>query len=78
MEEELDGIVCAFGAGLWNIDPVAPVVFGSGTNVTAVYIMRFPGAAIGWGFKHEDLCSWRGKGRSIKVENYVELCFCRQ
>ena len=52
VRKELDGLGCAFGAGLWNVYPVALVVFGSGTNVPAVYIMRFPGAAISWVFKH--------------------------
>ena len=75
--EELDGLGCAFGAGLWNVEPVASVVFGSGTDVPAVYTMLCPGTAIVWGFKHEDSCSWGGKGRSIKVENAVELCFYR-
>ena len=78
LRKELDSLGCAFGAGLWNVDLVASVVFGSGAHVQAVYTMRCPGAAIGWGFKHKDSCSWGGKGRSIKVENAVELCFCRQ
>ena len=78
VREDLEGLGCAFGAGIWNVYPVALVVFGSSTNVPAVYTMRCPGAAIGWGFKHEDSCSWGGKGHSIKVENAVELCFCQK
>ena len=62
VREELNGLGCAFGAGLLNLYPVASVVFGSGTDVPAIYTMRCPGAAIGWGFKHEDSCSWGGKG----------------
>ena len=73
MREELNGIGCAFGAGLWNVDLVASVLFGSGTDVPDIYTMRCPGAAIGWVFKHEDSCSWGGKGISIKFENAVEL-----
>ena len=46
---KLDGLGCAFGTGLWNVEPVALVVFGSRTDVPAVYTMRCPGAAIGWG-----------------------------
>ena len=52
VREELYSLVCAFGAGLWNVDLVALVVFGSGTDIPAVYTMRCPGAAISWGFKH--------------------------
>ena len=77
VREELDGLGCTFGVGLWNVDPVALVVFRRGTNVPAVYTMWFPGAAIGWGFKHGDSCSWGGKGCSVKVENSVDLCFYR-
>ena len=76
VREELDGLGCAFCAGIWNVDPAASVVFRSGTDVPAVYTMRCPGAAIDWGFKHEDLCSLGGKGRLIKVKNSVDLCFC--
>ena len=75
VQKELDGIGCAFEAGLWNVYPVASVVFWSGNDVPDVYTMRFPGAVIGRGFKHKDSCSWGGKERSIKVENPVELCF---
>ena len=78
VREELNGLGCAFGEGLWNVDPETSVVFGSSTNVPAIYTMRCPGAAIGWGFKHEDSCSWGDKGSLIKVENAVELCFCQQ
>ena len=62
VQEKMDGFGCAFGAGLWNVDPVASLVFGSGTDVPAVYTMPCPSAAIGWGFKHVDLCSWGGQG----------------
>ena len=75
VQEELDGLGCVFGAGIWNLVLVASVMFRSGTDVPAVYTMRCPGAVIGWGFKHEDSCYFGGKGRSIKVENAVELCF---
>ena len=78
MRKELNGLGCVFGAGHWNIDLVALVLLGSSTNVPAVYTMKCLGVAIGWGFKHKDLCSWRSKGRSIKVENAVDLCFCQQ
>ena len=44
---KLDSLGCAFGAVLWNVDPVASVVFGSEPYVPAVYTMRFPGVAIG-------------------------------
>ena len=36
VREEMDVLGCEFGAGLWNVDPVASVVFGSGTYVPAV------------------------------------------
>ena len=78
VREELGCLGCAFGVGVWNVDPVALVVFGSGTDVPAVYTMRCPGVGIGWGFKHEYSCSLGGKGRSIKVKNAVEMCFCQQ
>ena len=78
VQEELDGLGCEFGTGLWNVDRVASVLFGSGTDVPAVYTMWCPGAAISWGFKHEDSYSCEGKGHSIKAENSVEICFCRQ
>ena len=78
MQEKLDRIGYAFGAGLWNVYPVASVVFSSITNVPAVYTMRCPGAAIGWGFKHEHSGYWGGKGHSIKVEDSIELRFCQQ
>ena len=54
VREELDGPGCAFGAVLWNVDPVASVVFGSGTDVPAVYTMWCLGVVIIWGLKHED------------------------
>ena len=73
VREELDGLGCVFGAGLWNVDLVASIVFGSGTDVPSIYTMWCPGATIGWGFKHEESCSWGGKGCSIIVENAVEM-----
>ena len=62
VREELDSLGCVLGTGLCNVDPVASVVFGSGTDVLAVYTMWCPGITIGWGFKHEDSCSWGGQG----------------
>ena len=47
VREVLDDIGCAFGASIWNVDPVALVVFGRGTDVPSVYTMRCPGAEIG-------------------------------
>ena len=62
VREKMEGLGCAFGAGLWNVDLVASVVFGSGTHVSAVYTMQYPGAAIVLGFKHEYSGSWGGQG----------------
>ena len=62
VREELDGLGCAFGVGILNVDLVASVVFGRGTNVPVVYTMWCPGAVIAWGSKHQDSCSWRGEG----------------
>ena len=78
VQEKMDGLGCVFGAGLWNLDPVASIVFGSSTDVPAVYTMWCPGAAIGWGFKHKHSGSWGGKGCLIKAKDAVDVCFFRQ
>ena len=75
---KMDGLGCAFCAGLCNVDPVASVVFRSACNVPGVYTMSCPGVVIGWGFKYEHSGFWGGKGRSIKVEDAVEMCFYQQ
>ena len=78
VREKLYNLVYAFGAGLCNVDPVASVVFRSACNVPGVYTMSCPGVVIGWGFKYEHSGFWGGKGRSIKVEDAVEMCFCQR
>ena len=63
VQEELDGLGCVFGAGIWNLVLVESVMFRSDTDVPAVYTMRCPGAAIGVG---KTLAGYK-RGRPLPV-----------
>ena len=65
----------AVRSGLQDVYSVAPIVSGGAADVPSGDAMGCPGGAKSRGFKDEDFCAGRSKGRAIEVKGSIELGF---
>ena len=76
VRKELDGASDSFCPGLWNIAPVAPVVFWRATDIPAINSVRVPGFAYGRCFVDDDPCPWGSKRGTVVIELAIKYGFC--
>ena len=61
----------ALGTGDRDVHLVALVVLHGASQVPTIDVVGRPYAPLVWCFVHQDLCSRRGEGRSIKANGAV-------
>ena len=77
MREELDCFGNSFGASFGDVDSMAAIMLGGGSNVPSIDSVWCPSASVCWCFMDKNSGARWSEGSAIVIEGSIQVCFGR-